>query len=160
MSIPTRETQRGIHRCLQASRLCWELASRTPSWQRSCATATTGFTYDRKPSDHTFPLSLHDALPISMPPRLQPPHRASRDSKPQAPRHNHFNLSPARRQRLAPKSTRLNYSHLVTSYVDPNTRDTTWNPSVPSGIAVMLGTRVADPILAAVMCDRDNRLYL
>src|SRR6202047_5381311 len=31
-------------------RLCLELASRNPSWQRSCATATTDRTYDRKRS--------------------------------------------------------------------------------------------------------------
>ena len=34
----------------QRSPSCLELASRNPSWQRSCATATTDRTYDRKRS--------------------------------------------------------------------------------------------------------------
>src|SRR5215217_623341 len=32
-------------------RTCLELASRNPSWQRSCVTASTDRTYDRKRSD-------------------------------------------------------------------------------------------------------------
>src|SRR5215208_3817559 len=37
-------------------RTCLELASRNPSWQRSCVTASTDRTYDRKRSD---PRLLH-----------------------------------------------------------------------------------------------------
>src|SRR6266540_4160260 len=49
-SIPRRETIRGTH--WQKTPLgCLDLASRNPSRQRSCATATTDRTYDRKRSD-------------------------------------------------------------------------------------------------------------
>jgi transposase len=40
-SISRRETLRGTHRRCTTSRLCLDLASRNPSWQRSCATAST-----------------------------------------------------------------------------------------------------------------------
>lgn len=40
--------------------------------------------------------------------------------------------------------------------IDPKTRDTPRDPMVLE-IASMFGTRVAETILAAVMCDRDNR---
>src|SRR5712691_1505366 len=50
-SIARRETLRGTHRRCPTSRLCLDLASRNPSWQRSCATASTDRTYDRKRSD-------------------------------------------------------------------------------------------------------------
>src|SRR4029079_5330019 len=36
---------------LQKPLACLDLASRNPSWQRSCAAATTDRTYDRKRSD-------------------------------------------------------------------------------------------------------------
>src|SRR5258708_14127866 len=49
-SIPRRETIRGTH-WEKASVGCLDLASRNPSWQRSCATETTDRTYDRKRSD-------------------------------------------------------------------------------------------------------------
>src|SRR6266851_5087855 len=49
-SIPRRETIRGTH-WQKTPFGCLDLASRNPSWQRSCATATTDRTYDRKRSD-------------------------------------------------------------------------------------------------------------
>ena len=49
-SIPRRETLRGTH-WLGKPLPCLERASRNPSWQRSCAAATTDRTYDRKRSD-------------------------------------------------------------------------------------------------------------
>src|SRR6267378_5262821 len=49
-SIPRRETIRGTH-WQKTPFGCLDLASRNPSWQRSCATATTDLTYDRKRSD-------------------------------------------------------------------------------------------------------------
>jgi hypothetical protein len=51
-SIPRRETIRGTQ-WHPTSLKCLELASRNPSWQRSCATATTDRTYDRKRSGRT-----------------------------------------------------------------------------------------------------------
>jgi hypothetical protein len=42
------ETVSGL---LAGSYLCLELALRNPSWQRSCATATTDRTYDRNRFD-------------------------------------------------------------------------------------------------------------
>src|SRR6266849_7373360 len=49
-AIPRRETIRGTH-WQKTPFGCLDLASRNPSWQRSCATATTDRTYDRKRSD-------------------------------------------------------------------------------------------------------------
>src|SRR6266487_250065 len=49
-SIPRRETIRGTH-WQKTPFGCLDLASRNPSRQRSCATATTDRTYDRKRSD-------------------------------------------------------------------------------------------------------------
>src|SRR5882724_9108461 len=49
-SIPRRETIRGTH-WQKTPFGCLDLASRNQSWQRSCATATTDRTYDRKRSD-------------------------------------------------------------------------------------------------------------
>src|SRR6266852_2849743 len=48
---PRRETLRAIQWQSSKPPYCLELMSRTPSWQRSCATASTDRTYDRKRSD-------------------------------------------------------------------------------------------------------------
>src|SRR5260370_27302255 len=49
-SIPRRDTIRATH-WQKTPFGCLDLASRNPSWQRSCATATTDRTYHRKRSD-------------------------------------------------------------------------------------------------------------
>src|SRR5262252_5105416 len=48
---PRRETLRAIQWQSSKPPYCLELMSRNPSWQRSCATASTDRTYDRKRSD-------------------------------------------------------------------------------------------------------------
>src|SRR5215475_2098288 len=48
---PRRETLRAIQWQSSKPPYCLELMSRNPSWQRSCATASTGRTYDRNRSD-------------------------------------------------------------------------------------------------------------
>src|SRR5262249_51831485 len=54
-----------------ASPTCLELASRAPSWQRSCATASTDRTYDRNRFDPTLFISCRPgAVHIWVPDRL------------------------------------------------------------------------------------------
>src|SRR5262245_5638770 len=48
---PRREALRAIQWQSSKPPYCLELMSRNPSWQRSCATASTDRTYDRKRSD-------------------------------------------------------------------------------------------------------------
>src|SRR6267154_6470468 len=71
-SIPRRETIRGTH-WQKTPFGCLDLASRNPSWQRSCATATTDRTYDRKRSDsHEQTLAI-PAFAGTTPVKLLPP---------------------------------------------------------------------------------------
>src|SRR5262249_32069309 len=61
------------------SPLCSGLASRNPSWQRSCAAASTDRTYDRNRSCQPLlpplasPGAVHIWSPAASPPRLPPP---------------------------------------------------------------------------------------
>src|SRR5215470_7021105 len=52
---PRRETLRAIQWQSSKPPYCLELMSRNPSWQRSCATASTDRTYDRKRSGRALP---------------------------------------------------------------------------------------------------------
>jgi hypothetical protein len=70
-SIPRRETLSGTHWC-PTSTQCLELASRKPSWQRSCATATTDRTYNRKRSDPHSAKALASNGPSTYGSRLSP----------------------------------------------------------------------------------------
>src|SRR5882724_3532765 len=71
-SIPRRETIRGTH-WQKTPFGCLDLASRNPSWQRSCATATTDRTYDRKRSDsHAESSCKPGAVHIWVPARAEP----------------------------------------------------------------------------------------
>ena len=70
-SIPRRETLRGTQ-WHQKSPHCLDLVSRKPSWQRSCATATTDRTYDRKRSDPRTCRTLASKGPSTYGSRLSP----------------------------------------------------------------------------------------